>query len=220
MFNSGDSKMAVRYLEIPAREVFNLTSPRWLPDLSLNWHGRRNWHHPHYEPVRDMSESMYVDGMNRINGHYEKLSKSIQLEGFRNPVMLTTGRLIRRSVFELPLAIRKDRMKAICEYVGGSRLYLAAALAIKVPAIVNDFSNAFPHAEEIRHGDTKQLLRRFMDAPRKIIWRPDHVYCNFLPYTHFDLRERVEAEHYQRSIRQKVIRDILAATQTWLNEND
>jgi len=217
----GDVIMAVRFLKLPAARVFNLTSPRWLPQLALAWYGKRGWHNKRYEPVRDICEHTYIDAFNKHNGHYEKLAASIQRDGIRNPVMLTTGPLLRRKMQELPPDVCKDRNRVVCEYVGGSRLYVAASLGIDVPAIVNDQADLFPDAEEIPQGDTDALLEKFKDHPRKILWRFNNtVYANFLPYTHFAAKDRALAEHEQSEFRRNVIKDILEKTQTWMARHD
>jgi hypothetical protein len=140
--------MTVRFVEIEAASVFNLTSPRYLPQLSLNWYGRREWFNEKYEPVRDICEHGYIAAFNAHNGHYDRLTESVLREGFRNPIMLTAGRLLRRKASELPPAVLASPY-VVCEYVGGSRLYVAAKLGLKVPAIINDMIDIFPDAPEL-----------------------------------------------------------------------
>lgn len=206
-------QIAVRLVRLDARRVFNLTAPRWLPEAASAWAGPPAWHDPRNDPVRDLIERTYIEGFNRATGHYARLEESIARDGVWNPVMLTTGPLRRRRESELPPEVRQDPTRLVCEYVGGSRLLVAAKLGLAVPAIVNDYANLFPDAHRIRPGP---LDGYFKDKPRRVIWSDDgSVYANFFTYGHFPIEEQERRRREQRELRQGIIRECLAAMRTW-----
>jgi hypothetical protein len=205
--------MAVRRVSLPARRVFNLTAPRWLPQARNAWtDAGRDWHGPGAEEARDLVEARYIAAFNRLTGHYRLLEESIRAGGVYNPVMLTTGPLLRRDPMELPPAVRTDPERIVCEYVGGSRLLIAARLGLDVPAIVNDGANLFPEAPQIKFGDP-HVNALFRDQPRKVLWnyKNGSLYVNFFEYGHFPKRERVGRRAQQIQIRRKIIGECLAA---------
>lgn len=210
--------IAVRMLTIDARRVFNLTAPRWLPQAAALWTGRAAWHDPQFDGVRDLLEQTYIDGFNRRTGHYARLEESIARDGVWNPVMLTTGRLLRRAETELPPAVRFDPDRVVCEYVGGSRLLVAARLGLPVPAIVNDAADLFPDAYRVTRGTPVSNL--FRDKPRRIEWRPDgSLFANFFDYGHFPPGEREQRRREQIATRREIIGECLAVVQKWRIEN-
>lgn len=183
--------------------VFNLTSPRYIPEVSRGW---ADWHDPKYEPIRDMMESEYVTAFNKFSSHYTRLEDSIAREGIRNPVMLTSGPLLRRKAEELPPAVLADPGRLVCEWLGGSRLYVAAKMGIMVPAIINDFAG-LEYGELIPTGtDLKQF---FKDQPKQIYWLPNGcAWVQYLPYSHFPERERTGAQRAQQDFRRDLIAKI------------
>lgn len=210
----------VRYAVLPAARIFNLTSPRWLPEISRRWPGQHPWHAPRYEPVRDMMESMYVDGFDRWSGHFELLEESVLEEGFRNPIMVSAGTVDPgsppgRSMEEVPPRWRTPEL-IVSEYLGGSRLWVAQRHALDVPCIVNDHTGVLagdPSAVEL--SDMAAVLERFTDTPARRSWRPSGVYLNNLPYMHIPEERRYNVR--QQSIaRRKIINDIRSAVAAWL----
>jgi hypothetical protein len=171
------------------------------------------------DPLRDLLERTYLEAFDRRTGHYSRLEESIRRDGIWNPVMLTTGRLKRRGEYELPPAVRADPARVVCEYVGGSRLLVAARLGLDVPAIVNDGANLFPDADPVRRGSDVRGL--FRDQPRRIIWERDgSLFANFFVYGHFPAEVREQRRREQIAVRKQVIGECLAAVQKWRIEND
>jgi len=211
--------IAVRKVRLDARRVFNLTAPRWLPEAARLWASPAAWHDARLDPVRDALEAAYIDGFNRRSGHYVRLEESARRDGIWNPVMLTTGRLLRRREDELPPAVRADPARIVCEYVGGSRLLVAARLGLEVPAIVNDRANVFPDAELIPWGfDVGPLFR---DKPRRVIWQRDgSLFANFFAYGHFPPEERERRQREQINMRKEVIGECLAVVKSWRLKNE
>jgi hypothetical protein len=211
-------QITVRKVRLDARRVFNLTAPRWLPEAARLWTSPAAWHSARFDPVRDLLEAAYIDGFNRRTGHYARLEASALTDGIWNPVMLTTGRLLRRENWELPPAVRDDPARVVCEYVGGSRLLVAARLGLEVPAIVNDGANVFPDAEIIPHGSDVTPL--FRDKPRRVIWgRDGSLFANFFDYGHFPREQREQRRREQIATRKEVIGECLAVVNNWRIEN-
>lgn len=211
--------MQVRITSVDPAAVFNLTSPRYLSEVSARWRGKLPWHDAKYEPVRDLMESLYVAGFNKFSSHFKRLEDSIAKEGIRNPVLLTSGPLIRRKITELPPAVLADPMHTVCEWVGGSRLYVAGKMGLTVPAIINDGGGAFCHAPLIPPGT--DLRTFFRDQPKQYGWLPNGcAYFNYLPYSHFPERERHGAARAQQVYRQTLIREICTEVAHWRTQHD
>ena len=211
-------KAVVRYAIIDADHVFNLTSPRFLPEISLNWRGKKPWHDLRYEPVRSLMERMYVDGFNDASGHFRHLERSLREEGFRNPIMVSAGHLERRAMGELPPDIRGRRPLLVSEYLGGSRLWVAQREAMKVPCIVNDYTGELPGTIALEGVD--EVLSKFTDRPRSVSRnRWGGIVLNDLPYVHLPEAKRYDLAT-QSKIRREIIDGIKIAVADWLREHD
>lgn len=210
--------VVVRTGMLDARRVFNLTAPKWLPEARKLWATPAAWHSPALDEMRAGLEAVYIDGFNRRTGHYRRLEESIRQEGVWNPVMLTTGRLLHRAEIELPPSVRADPRRAVCEYVGGSRLLIAARLGLEVPVIVNDGANIFPDLPAVPTGSDVRPL--FKDQPRRITWlRDGTLFANFFTYGHFPIAERERRRAEQIAVRKQIIGECLAYVQKWRKEN-
>lgn len=209
------SKVRVVYTMVRARDVFNLTSPRWLPEVSRDWHGFLPWHNPQYDELRDYLEARYIEEFDKAAGHYRELEKSILKEGFRNPVMLTSGKLLRRSFLELPADVRKEiKTRMFCEYNGGSRLLIAAKHDLELPALVNDFANLFPNKTAVPYASDMHL-NFYREKPKVHHWDSDgSLYCNYLKPSH--LAKPIK----QKSIRDNIIFNLKKEVAAWLKEHD
>lgn len=209
-------RCTVRYAVLPHDRIFNLTSPRYLPEISLRWCGRYHWHHYRYEPLRDIIEDHYVRRFNEVSGHYERLLESVARSGFRNPIMVSAGRLERRNVKELPPSLRTKEDLIVSEYLGGSRLWAAAKLGIDVPCIVNDYTGVLPEAEILP--DAVAVLARFTDAPRRIeMPRHGPVTANDIPFMHLPPAERYSLGE-QILIRRGIVAECKQKVAEWLEE--
>lgn len=208
--------VVVRFAILPPTRILNLTSPRYLPEISRAWNGSLDWHHPRYEPLRDIMERMYVDGFNEASGHYERLEERVRSEGFRNPVMVSAGGLDARDPNEIPPEWRSERLIA-CEYLGGSRLWTARRLGLEVPCIVNDHADVLPGAEALT--SEAEILAKFTDRPASFQLSERGVTLNNLPYTHLPEAERYTVAE-QSVIRRGIIEEIKDAVRGWLDAHD
>lgn len=208
----------VRYAVLPPARIFNLTSPRYLPEISLKWQGRYHWHHYRYEPLRDIIEAHYIARFNEVSGHYERLLDSVARDGFRNPIMVSAGRLERRKASELPPALRQREDLLVSEYLGGSRLWAAQQLGVDVPCIVNDYAGVLPDAEVLPNIDA--VLAKFTDAPGRFeMQRKGPVTINNLPFMHLPENERYGMSE-QILVRRAIVGECKHKVAEWLVEND
>jgi hypothetical protein len=84
----------------------------------------------------------YEEGLNKICGHYSRLESSILREGFRNPLIVTCGRPVRRKGTCVPPEFRSLTTESplfLEGVTGGSRLWVAQKYNIPVPCLINDF---------------------------------------------------------------------------------
>lgn len=197
-------RVRVRYAVLDPARIVNLTSPRYLPEVSLAWEGRHDWHDARYEPVRDLMERLYVDGFNAVAGHFERLEASVLAEGFRNPVVLVAGGVQRRKWREIPPEFRTGDV-IVSEYLGGSRLWVAQRHGLPVPAIVNDLAGVLPDADVLR--TAADVRARFRDPPRSLRLGPAGVRTGGLPYVHLPPVQRYSAAKQSRIRRELVARD-------------
>lgn len=208
----------VRYAVLRPERIFNLTSPRYLPEISRQWTGKYHWHHYRYEPVRDILEEHYIRRFNEISGHYDRLLKSVEREGFRNPIMVSAGRLERRRDKELPPAVRGQQDLIVSEYLGGSRLWAASKLGIEVPCIVNDYADVLADAEVLPCADA--VLARFTDKPRQFEMSPKGaVTLNDIPFIHLPEADRYSLQD-QILVRRGIIAEVKQKVREWLAIHD
>lgn len=211
-------RCTVRYAILPPERIFNLTSPRYLPEISLKWPGKYHWHHMRYDPVRDMIEEHYVRRFNEVSGHYDRLLESVEHEGMRNPIMVSAGHLERRKRTELPPNVRNVENLIVSEYLGGSRLWAAAKLGVDVPCIVNDYTDTLPDAEILK--TPAHVLAKFTDRPARIeMQRHGPVTLNNLPFVHLPEGERYGMSD-QIMIRRAIVAECRQKVLEWLAAND
>jgi hypothetical protein len=111
----------------------------------------------------------FEDGMNEICGHYSKLERSVLKEGFRNPVILTCGYPVRKSMSYLPPQLRSlnpEELLLMEGTTGGSRLHVAQKYNLKIPCFINDFTGKF--AEGIEILTVEQAITFYKDKPNDI----------------------------------------------------
>jgi len=204
--------MKVRYAVLHGDLIFNLTSPRYLPEISRHWTGRHPWHDARYEPVRTLMEQMYVDGFNAASGHFERLEADVLANGFRNPIMVSAGGLQLGRESELPPDLETP---LVSEYLGGSRLWVAQRHGLRVPCIVNDYAHVLPEYETLH--DLSDVLLKFRDKPRTGRWDDRGVYVNDLPYVHL---KKPYSLAQQSLIRHNIINRIRTAVREWLDAHD
>lgn len=151
----------LRYVLVNSRQIINLCSPEYNYKPS-------NWDNKEELNKRIRIGQKYIWLMNQNMGFYDRLEASILSEGFRNPILLTSGPPKFRSLDEIPPELRsspKDLL--LCEVLGGSRLLIAAKHDLLIPAIVNDYTGAFSHGRLLMNNE--DIKGCFTDIPTEIL---------------------------------------------------
>lgn len=133
----------LKYIEIPARSIYNFSGPYDIPT------GDRN----------DAGMKM-IDQWNCACGFYDRLESSIKSDGLRSPICINAGAILPRWQCRLPGSFDLATTP-ICVDAGGSRLYVAQKLDMTIPCIVCDYTNMFPDAKVIDSDD--ELRSYFRD---------------------------------------------------------
>lgn len=115
----------------------------------------------------------FEEGINRICGHYPKLEASMLAEGMRNPLIITCGQPLRRTLNHLPPELRsmdQSRWLLLEGTSGGSRLWVAQKHDMVIPCFVNDRTGRFAGAETI--ATVEQALAKYQDPPAQLVINP------------------------------------------------
>ncbi len=123
--------------------------------------------------ARDAIIKDYEIGMNKLCGHYSKLKENISQEGFRNPLIVTCGPPMKRQLNHLPpemIAKPKHEWLLLEGTTGGSRLWVAQELGLKVPCIINDRTGRFARYPRIIR--VSEALKYFKDKPAGLYITP------------------------------------------------
>lgn len=207
----------MRFAVLEPACIVNMTAPRYTPEICRRWNGLRPWHDPLYEPLRDLIDAEYFARFNAATGHFDKLLASVAREGIRNPVMLSAGKLERRYGWEVPPHLVAPDM-IVSEYLGGSRIWAAQRLGLRLPAIVNDYAAVLPAAEVLQ--TLRQVQDRFADKPAHMERRADgSVLVRNVPFTHLPDAERYSMAEQIR-IRAGIVATITDIVAAWLRAHD
>jgi hypothetical protein len=125
---------------------------------------------PNGRKARDQIIREFEKGLNEICGHYTKLEASILSEGMRNPLIITCGMPMRRTIRNLPPEIRtrpQSQWLLLEGTTGGSRLWVAQKHNLAVPCIVNDRTGRFEGSQRIKTIDDAR--KHYRDPPAKLI---------------------------------------------------
>jgi len=158
------TECTVRYVEIPARKIFGMVgrcggghNTLW-EDWSAD--GRRK---------RNLIMHEYEKNLDEICGHYSKLEKSILEDGFRNPVIITSGLPRRRHKRYLPPELlngAESDLLLLEGTTGGSRLHVAQKYDLTIPCLVNDWTGKFKNYPKI--STEAQARNYYNDQPNLI----------------------------------------------------
>ena len=102
--------------------------------------------------------------LEKKNGFFTKLEKSILDEGFRNPIYCTS---ITEGTF--------------CIY-GSSRLWIAQKNKLDIPVIISDYVGAWDSLEELK--TIEDILKKFKDPPEILEFSKEEMFINGCPHSH------------------------------------
>lgn len=188
----------IRYTILPSRMIFNLASPSLVVKSSF-------WNLP---KEKQKIESIYIEKFNEEIGFYQKLEESIRTQGFRNPILITGGSPRWRGQEEVDpnyLTSVPEHKQLYCEFLGGSRLWLAQKNNWLIPAIITDWTGEWGKAKQISTVD--ELDECFCDPP-------DYVYftdkgLRTTPPPHVHLEPEYQSPQLLSAIRRKIINEDL-----------
>ena len=124
--------MKIVYAKLRGRDIYNSCNQEYQYPVSVKFRGR--WWNDEFSELRELIAQWFVDAFERYTGgHYTKLRASVLESGFLNPIVVTSGKPLRRDPWMVP----NYPQKYICEQNGGSRLMLAQELDMDIPCIVN-----------------------------------------------------------------------------------
>lgn len=160
----GKVEYKIRYAIVPSRSIFNLLGPN----------------------IKNKNPEHYVNRRNSIDNFYNNLEESILKHGVRNPVSTSAGNIKKPQQIELlPEDMQKDRSKIwVCDFQGGSRLWIAQKYDLDVPCIIADFVNRFTDFEELNTAD--EIMAKFVDKPQDIRLYHWGVYFHHIPHIHMN----------------------------------
>lgn len=154
-------RFSVRYVELDPSEIFGMVG-RCGGGYNTVW---EDWSQAGRKK-REYIIAAFEEGLNKICGHYQRLEQSILKEGLRNPLVITCGLPRKRDLKHLPpemLALPPQDLLLLEGTAGGSRLWAAQKLGIKVPCIVNDWHGRFDDCPEIV--SPEDARKYFKDQP-------------------------------------------------------
>ncbi len=158
----------VRYVELPAREIFGMVG-RCGGGYNSLW---EDWT-PEGRQKRELIMQEYEEELNKICGHYSKLEASILAEGIRNPVVITCGYPKKRLTKHIPpemLAGLDSNLLLLEGTTGGSRLHIAQKHDMTIPCFINDWTGRFSQQLEIK--TEAQARAYYKDQPELVVVDP------------------------------------------------
>ena len=138
----------ILFLELNSREIYNYVGP-WDWRDSNDRIGRRR-------SIFDQKAEWYFN-----------LEQDILENGFKNPILAVSGHMAKNDWAALPEYAK--RQKAVCNILGGSRLFIAQKYNLTIPAIISDFSNTFDGMGTIL-SQPAEIINLFNEAPSRIIY--------------------------------------------------
>lgn len=165
---------------------------------------------------RAAMESEYIEFMNELNGHYEKLSESVLNEGQLNPLILVRGVPFRRtgrhfSFREWTNNIVRGKKFVLEGVTGGSRLWALQKHEIPTKAIIIDRTQSRkpPTPNAVRMRTKAEMLERYVDDVKLKIDRNGNVTEEFGTLEHHHLtNQEKEYNNVSEGKRLKYWRDL------------
>ncbi|NJO64269.1 MAG: hypothetical protein HC836_40700 [Richelia sp. RM2_1_2] len=171
----GEIKYEIRYGVFPSRDIFNILGPGIKSDSPPHGSSEKE------VAIKTKRAEQYINKRNKQDGFYEKLEASILREGVRNPISITAGQVrLDKYHCRLPLEMQIDPKKIlVCDFQGGSRLFIAQKHNLNIPCFVADFVGKFKDLELANTKDS--ILTKFLDKPTEIRLYAWGLYFHNLP---------------------------------------
>lgn len=198
--------MKTVYAILPGREIFNACRNDFLYDVAVRYKDR--WWHQEFDELRALILEWFTEQFeHHTGGHYSQLRKSVISRGFLNPIMVTSGKPLRREPWMLPPWAAD--YKYLCEQNGGSRLALAQELDMEIPCIVNGEApgRELKNLSEVKEcfGDRSYNVYRHRD------WGIVSSPRNLLHLGHFNMQQNKYAVRHSKD-------EVIRRANKWLRE--
>jgi hypothetical protein len=107
-----------------------------------------------------------IERLNEKNNFYNNLEESVLREGFKNPILVNYHKCDPIMLKSLPKTIQNTPKRfVVCDFLGGSRLYIAQKHNMDIPCIVSDWKGDFP-GERCVH--PRDIQSKFNDTVKVI----------------------------------------------------
>ena len=129
-------KYDVLYAIYSAREIYNFVGPFSIDHFGVPLEE---------QPPRHKKGWNMIERHNSENDFYNKLEQSILDSGIKNPILVNSGKCDPILFKTLPKTIQNTNKRfLVCDFLGGSRLYIAQKHDLHIPCIVSDWTGNFP----------------------------------------------------------------------------
>lgn len=150
-------KYNVVYSVYPSRQIYNFVGPFSIDHFAVPGD---EW------PPRHKKRWEMIEELNQKHDFYNKLENSILQEGIKNPILVNYHRCDPILFKTLPKTIQQtSKPFVICDFLGGSRLYIAQKHNMNIPCIVSDWKGDFPGKQCTKPGD---IQSKFTDTVKVI----------------------------------------------------
>lgn len=136
----------IRFLILPARNIYNYVGPWDWRDTDIRKEKRRNL----YEDKKEW---------------YDNLEKDILKNGFNNPIICKNGGFGKNDLGCIPTWAQKI---PVCYSLGGSRLFIGQKNNLEIPILLSDFNNTYSEIKEVYQAE--DIKKFFKNPPTKIIY--------------------------------------------------
>jgi hypothetical protein len=140
-------KYGIYYQKINSRKIYNYVGPWDWADSEIR-KAKRNY--------------LYYDKID----WYKDLEQNIIQNGFLNPILVVSGELSKNDWLAIPEYGRN--LGLVCNFIGGSRLFIAQKYDFDIPCIISDLDGKYDHLKNLYH--SIELGNYFYDRPEKFYY--------------------------------------------------
>ena len=145
----------IHYGVLPSRKIYNFVGPDSIDDYNLSFEEKF---------IKHKNSQKYID--EKIN-FYNNLNNDIINNKILNPILVNCGKINPYMQICLPKKVLQTNF-IICNYLGGSRLYITQKHNMEIPCIISDFTEKFNHYEKLI--TTNQIKEKFTDKNFNIFY--------------------------------------------------
>lgn len=148
----------VRYALLDSTTIFNCVGPDSLDILGIT---------EEKKPRRHKIAEQRISARDEKDNFFKDLEKSILSDGIHNPILITAGTSYPIVLDLFPEEVKKNPKRIlVCDFMGGSRLWIAQKHNMKIPCIISDFEEVFPDKPILE--TVEEIESYFKDPPTEI----------------------------------------------------